>query len=232
MKKTVLAGLLLFCAATVVFAVKMKPVFECYLAPLTGMIEISPNVFVDGTVTTEDRERLLKDVDAARLRVESFLGQRRAFPRIVAGVGFRGTMTHRTPLCDCIALGPAGRNVDVIAHEMVHTELTARIGHFRQMLSVPTWFDEGMAMHVDHRAAFGEPMYAARTGDGRTAPKLEEIDTTRKFHKSSSISYLTAHHEFERWYAGAGRSGLYALLEGLRGGRDFADAYAAPDVRR
>jgi hypothetical protein len=227
MKKRVLAGLLLLCAATAVCAVKMKPVAGCYLARLSGLNEIAPNVFADGAFTAEERERLLKDLDAARLRVEAFLGPLRAFPRVMTGAKFRGTVTHRTPLCDCITLGPAGRNVDVIAHEMAHTELTARIGHIRQVLSVPTWFDEGVAMHVDYRAPFGEDMYAARTGNGRTAPKLADIDTARKFHKRGYVSYLTARHEFERWYARAGRGGLCALFESLRAGGDFEDAYAA-----
>lgn len=225
MRKPNLAAILLIAAATSVYAVKMAPVVNCYLAGTKGLEEISPNVFLDGGLSASERERLLKDIQAARLRVEGFLGLRRASPRFLAGARIRGTATYRTPLCDCILLGPEGRNPDVIAHEMVHTELTARIGHLRQALSIPTWFDEGLAMHVDYRPPFGEEMYVLKTDGGRTAPRLGDINTSRKFHKTSYVSYLTAHHEFERWYSGMGPRGLFTLFNDLRAGRSFREAY-------
>ena len=59
------------------------------------------------------------------------------------------------------------------------------------------------------------------TRNGQTAPKLQNLDTARKFHANSYISYLTARHEFERWYAVNGRDRLLALMDAVRDGRGF-----------
>ena len=62
--------------------------------------------------------------------------------------------THLTPLGECIVLGPDGSNVDVAAHEFVHAETWYRVGWVNHLLSVPTWFNEGVALIVDYRDPF------------------------------------------------------------------------------
>ena len=161
----------------------------------------------------------MQEIGAARARVAEYLGSLRASPRIVASKDATGT--YMTPFCDCIVLGPRGRNVDVISHELVHTELNARVGFLRRTFSIPTWFDEGMALHADLRPAYGEEAYQKATRNGQTAPRLRDLDTAKKVHASSYVSYLTARHEFERWYAVKGRDGLLGLMDAVRGGRGF-----------
>lgn len=54
-----------------------------------------------------------------------------------------------------ILIGPKGTNTDVVAHEWSHAELEERVGFMYRFLNIPTWFDEGLAMQVDHRVDFG-----------------------------------------------------------------------------
>lgn len=47
-----------------------------------------------------------------------------------------------------VVIGPDGFNEDVIAHELLHSELRTRL---KNKDKVPEWFDEGLATVVDHR---------------------------------------------------------------------------------
>ncbi|NNE42113.1 MAG: hypothetical protein HKN14_14475 [Marinicaulis sp.] len=51
-------------------------------------------------------------------------------------------------------IGPAGNNVDVIAHEWVHSEVAFETDFFTRNYSTPTWLDEGLAMQVDYRPEY------------------------------------------------------------------------------
>ena len=217
----------LLAVASTAYAVR-TPVANCYLVPFTSLVRIAPGVFVDPSLTAAQRSRLLEDIAASRARITEFLGRCQATPTYIAGTtatlhrfgnpaaGTAATLV--TPFTDFVVLGPTGMNVDVISHETVHTELKARTGFLRRMRGVPTWFDEGMAMHVDLRSAYGEDVYQKRTSGGRAAPRLADIDTPSKFAVGAHTNYVTARHEFERWYARVGRDGLLRLLAAVRGG--------------
>ncbi|WP_332368176.1 hypothetical protein [Spirosoma telluris] len=43
-----------------------------------------------------------------------------------------------------LILGPDGNNTDVIAHELCHDELFARLGWWRVKRQIPQWFNEGL----------------------------------------------------------------------------------------
>jgi hypothetical protein len=214
----------LLAAASVVYALKTSPVAQCYAAPLTGRVEIRAGVFVDPSMPAGERARVGGMIGEAEGRVAGYFGNRQADPRILTRSA--GTATYRTPLCDCIFLGPKGRNVDVIAHELAHTEISARAGHLRTQFAIPTWFDEGAAMHVDLRPEYGEAAYRELLRSAGI-PKLADIDTPRKFFPLNRRAYVTAKHEFEGWYSHAGRAGFLALFEDVRAGRSFQEAYNA-----
>jgi hypothetical protein len=218
MRRVVWIAVGLAVAAGVVFASR-SPLTPCFLAQLSSRRQIAPGVFVEPDMPASERARLAGIVRQAERRIPEYLGDRRARPRILTSA--TRTATYRTPFCDCIYLGPQGRNVDVVAHEMAHTELTARTGYWRATRQVPTWFDEGMALHVDLRPVFGEKAYR------KIAPRrLADMETTATFHSASFASFVTARHEYEIWYARVGRAGLLSLLEQVRRGRPFTEAYA------
>ena len=54
-----------------------------------------------------------------------------------------------------ILLNADGNDVDVIAHEWAHAELAERVGFLDRNFVLPTWVDEGVAMQVDYRPAYG-----------------------------------------------------------------------------
>lgn len=59
-----------------------------------------------------------------------------------------------TPWNSYLLLNYQDLNVDVTAHELMHAEVLHRVGYFKRQFSIPTWFDEGVAMQVDYRQKY------------------------------------------------------------------------------
>ena len=144
-----------------------------------------------------------------------------------------------------LVLGPDGNNADVMAHELCHDELFARLGWFTIKRQVPQWFNEGLALMVDYRFTTATNSDAVRFleydaqwnyrahGPAGLAPQfvpeLSSLETTRDFFYGDygrvMMAYLTAGREVSRWMATAGKSSLPRLLADLRAGESFETAY-------
>ena len=117
-------------------------------------------------------------------------------------------------------LPPRGLNEVIISHELTHIELHSRVGVLRSWRSIPSWFDEGLAVLVSQDPRYTEEGWLRATENGRKAPKLEEIG--KLLDRSEWLmSYGTARREVGAWYERAGRSGLERLIEEVRRGGDF-----------
>ncbi|MCK8494437.1 hypothetical protein M0L20_21390 [Spirosoma sp. RP8] len=143
-----------------------------------------------------------------------------------------------------LVLGPEGNNADVIAHELCHDELFARLGWWRVKRQIPQWFNEGLALMVDYR--FSSPSLWEKPGtaqpdslfsdDATTMTfgqppmlKLTDLETTRDFFGGSyervMLAYQTAADEVGRWLAIVGQAGVPALANAVANGDDFRNAY-------
>ncbi len=143
-----------------------------------------------------------------------------------------------------LILGPTGNNADVIAHELCHDELFARLGWWRVKRQIPQWFNEGLALMVDYRfsspAVWELPAGSGPNGRGfdaidrmpfahRPMLKLADLETTRDFFGGTPthvmLAYQTAADEVSRWLAIVGRAGVPALTDSIAAGHNFGDAY-------
>lgn len=149
---------------------------------------------------------------AARERVARFYGPLRAQPRIVVADAqsyprfANGTtgVTHYLMTGRAITVvGPPGHNVDVLAHELAHAELLARIGYRATDWCVPTWFDEGLAVQFDQRPVFTEPVYFERVRAGWHLPLLVDMEGTAGFFAGTRdevrFHYAAARVAVGRW---------------------------------
>ena len=66
--------------------------------------------------------------------------------------------------------------LDILAHEITHAELHARLSAEAQK-TIPTWFDEGLAMQNDYRERYSEAQWTQQTNNGENAVALEDMDT-------------------------------------------------------
>lgn len=111
-----------------------------------------------------------------------------------------------TPFGSWIILNYSGMSEDVIAHEMCHDELSARIGWWRSRTSVPKWLDEGLALQLDNRFVsssdsiqryidYKAELQSYSMGNQVTIP-LEKLETDKQFFGNDAaftqLAYLTS----------------------------------------
>jgi len=113
----------------------------------------------------------------------------------------------------------------VLAHELMHAELAERVGYWRRMTQMPTWFDEGVAMQVDFRPRYDLlKSVTARTGEVR---KLATAGAFFGGNDGERVrNYAAAKYEVAHWLSDVGRPSLYRRLERLRNGEPFAAVLA------
>lgn len=120
----------------------------------------------------------------------------------------------------CVLIGPKGRSVDVVAHELMHAEIADRIGVRAKFTDLPTWFDEGLAMQVDFR-----PQYDLATGEGVETKSVRALLSAREFFvpdtKLLTDNYASAKAEVALWAERVEYASVYAQLERMRRGDSF-----------
>ena len=126
---------------------------------LTGL----SNVYVNQQTTRPQAAQLRQHLATARARLTRFWGDRRGRATLIYCpqqadyeqycIGGEGAgCSLGTPWGESfLILGPDGNNADVIAHELCHDELFARLGWWRTKREIPVWFNEGLALMVDYR---------------------------------------------------------------------------------
>ncbi len=236
----------LACAAVIVplagllgLGVGMPEAAACALVDVSGLQPGADGILVEPGQSAQAQAEFADLLAGARARIGQTFGPPRARPIVVLRDSERafGVLplnaygsTSFVGSRACVVIGPRGRNLDVIAHELMHAELFERVGSWRRFTSVPTWFDEGLAMQVDHRPAYDLPP------DADTA-FARGLRTERDFFASASTDaqltqrYAAAKAEVGRSLAAVGPSGVYARLERLRQGERFSDVLdAAPQA--
>jgi hypothetical protein len=109
-----------------------------------------------------------------------------------------------------------------LAHELVHVELRTRIGS-EFLDELPSWFNEGVATSI------------ADPGDCDGEPKglldLRTLDANRAWRNYTNLpgrghpTYCQARAEVTTWLARNGRQRFFWLLDWVRAGRPFYEAY-------
>lgn len=213
-------------------------------------------VYVDERVTAREQTRFRGQVLTARDRIQRFWGDRRGravliycpkqsdYEQYCVGGEGAGCSVGTPWGASYLILGPDGNNADVIAHELCHDEIFARLGWWRVKRQIPQWFNEGLALMVDYR--FSSPAVWERPDSARSSAsafddddmmpfarrpmiKLADLETTRDFfggdYGDVMLAYQTAAEEVARWLAVVGRAGVPALTTAVANGEDFGDAY-------
>lgn len=233
-KRKHLAFIVAFVVTTfATLAVALPGPTSCLLVGASGHDELENGTFADGASSIE-QQRYLQFVADARRRIEATFGKAEAKP-VVAFLGrsdrigpFELNAFGSTQFIGsraCVMIGSNGRNVDVVAHELMHAELGHRVGHLKYLLEVPTWFDEGLAMQVDHRRRYS---LSAQQAEG--ARRVRSLTTASGFFvaddQALTHNYASAKHEVSAWLSQVGTGTLYLRLDRLRSGASFAEIIA------
>ena len=213
--------------ATLVFAVPGAT--ACAFVGVREFESLPDKTLVEPQRSSQDRSEIQELLSDARKRIETRFGATRATPIVVflqnteafwplslnahGSTSFVGSRT-------CVIVGPKGQSVDVVAHELMHAELADRVGYWRRLTEIPTWFDEGVAMQVDFR-----PRYDLPSGKPVNTSYVRRIETAHEFFKSSGSrlvqNYASAKFEVAHWLSGIGKQNLYQRLERIENAEPF-----------
>jgi hypothetical protein len=216
------------------------------------MKEIAPKVFVNHEMSPADREKVVEIVIEAKEKIVSFYGGTMSTPDILAcstkesftdlgGTVQRGLLLGKSK----ILISPKGHTAPILAHEWSHAELRtrmdARLDGILGIPSIPTWFDEGLAVAASDEPAHSEKIWDQIVEAKMTAPKLESLKSLEEWNKAAKqfgdvdysrgvpgkicVVYATAGHEVRTWYQRVGREGLLRLIDQTKSGEDFEKSF-------
>lgn len=213
----------------------------------SGMDEVSPLLYVEPVMTAEQRQELQRQIELGRDLVARFHGDVRTRPVIVACLTRTcderfGSYGGRAAAYGDIAirLSAEGQSAPLIAHEWSHAEVYRRAGGWWKSRQMPRWFDEGIAVVVADEPRHSERNWQDIRHRGLPTPSLGELvsfsdwgaalrrygETAGDVPDNLRVVYTTAGHEVRTFLACAGPTGIETVLEALRAGVAFNDAYA------
>ncbi|MGP1684837.1 MAG: hypothetical protein ACTS8S_21140 [Giesbergeria sp.] len=203
----------------------------CLLVGAADLHELPDGSLTDSTSVAE-QERYAQLTRESRERIASTFGEPRARPILVYfndpnGLKYLksnafGT-THFIGPRACVMIGPKGQNIDVVSHELMHAEIHERVGYLGRFIKIPAWFDEGVAMQVDHR-----PQYDLSAEEMPAREAVRQLTSFSAFfsgdEKTVIANYAKARAVVHDWLAKVGAASLYERLDRMRKGESFAEA--------
>lgn len=137
-----------------------------------------------------------------------------------------------TRLGSYVILPNDGLYVEIISHELCHTELFARLGKnwWVYYQKLPCWFDEGLALQFNNTGTYEKN--ALDTIGRWPIKKLRTIDRPRKFYRNDSKitlhHYLVAKKEIASWLSEHSKNDLLNVIDSLREEGEFYAVYSTP----
>ena len=184
---TVTAVLLLLAAAAVYFFQFNQYGYMMTVPYRSGFTEIAGHVYINKN-NARDHQEILGLIEQARERIKAFFGdlcfQDETFfiicddENLIRNIGEdHATVTISFPSeKHDICISDEYLELDILAHEITHAELRARLTA-RAQGEIPTWFDEGLALQNDFRERYSEEQWISQTGNGNNVIAPEDMDT-------------------------------------------------------
>jgi len=196
----------------------------------SNFIEIKKGIYISPTSTEEQKTQFLELVRNAKNRIVNTYGEFTASPIIIVCHNAKQREKFSTnsfasakllPFSDnkaYIVVGEKGHNLDIVAHELMHAEVFHRIGYYNQLVKIPVWFNEGVAMQVDHREKYNK---SAKLGK-----KLNQLKYGWQFFRGDqAANYSEAKRELKVWFSYYDYKKLYRMLDAIKNGSDFNKLY-------
>jgi hypothetical protein len=223
-----IAAIIVLGTATLAFAFPGST--ACALIEFSGLETLHDGTRIQPSSTNAERQAILEIQTQAKTRIENMFGAPRAKPLVVFlnnpatiftfksnGYG----STHFVGPRVCVIFGPQGTNVDVVAHELLHAELSERVGSWRRFSEIPAWFDEGVAMQVDYRSRYD----SSQAVDATELASVQMLKTNDQFNVGNDEEitrhYARSKRAVAQWLEKIGRSNLYVRLERIRAGESL-----------
>lgn len=219
-----------------------------------GMEPLSDRVFVNKEMPSSERDQVLVLVSASEKQIIKYYGKATSAPRFFfcsteeCFRSFGGSTNRAKSFGQSASLfSPRGMSVSIVSHEWSHAELYSRIDSFWIMRSIPTWFDEGLAVTVSEAPEHSEAHWQFLGAANIIRPTRDElysfkslkdwISAVHRYGDDSNVDrkakgepeiyplYSAAGHEVRSWLADAGTPRLLTFIERMRNGENFETVY-------
>ena len=231
-------------------------IFYCELIRFSGFRSETGTIYFSPEIKPIHYKKLKSIIISSEARVDSFFQGKKSSPTIIVcrdpqeyqkycssteGAG----CSLGTPWGNSfVILNAQGMNVDVISHEMSHTELLARLGWWTIATEIPQWFNEGIALMLDRRFVnnsdkigryfdyMDEWLYY--TGGGQQILELRDMASIKGFfntnQKQVMLAYMSAGLEISYWLILSEEDGLQKLITDMQSGKSFDEAYSRAEA--
>ncbi len=234
-----------------------QQVLYCQFIALSDFQEIASDCYVGKEISPEHYKSILKNKHLAENRIHALYAGVESKPILIicateaeysrfcksgAGSGCSiGTPWGK----NYVIIGRFAVNVDVMSHEMSHIELLERVGWMKSWTEVPQWFNEGLAMTVDHRFVnatnFCEKYKMYRQewlklrSKGQPILNLQALSKVDGFISENAdrnfMAYITSGMEVSGWLAN-NNNNLHTFLDKLKDGATFKNSYVFTDFTK
>ena len=206
---------------------------------------IGSNMFVDKTMTKEQRQALLYRIPIAKKYVSEVWGEPLSQPVIYACsteecFNRLGGQTKNHYFLKHLVLSPSSLTTEKISYEWSHIELIQRLDDSAAIKDIPRWFAEGIAVIVSHEPKYSKAIWQKISSAKLPHPTKEELKSVEDWKKAISqyqqkintnemdVTYATAGHIVRQWYQNAGKTGLLNIIAGIKAGKAFYPLYNNP----
>jgi hypothetical protein len=211
-----------------------------------GMEEVTPSLYVEPTMSAEQRLELQRQIELGRNQTHQFYGAIVTTPYFVACLTKEcaerfGSYGQRAAAYGDIAirLTATGLTAPLVAHEWSHAELYRRVGGWWNARRIPRWFDEGVAVIVANEPRHSHENWQEIRELKLPTPQLGElisfVDWGRAVQKygetagdvptNKHVVYTEAGHEVRALLNCRGPSAVIEVLNAVRNGEEFGAAY-------
>lgn len=215
------------------------PLAGAYLCPTCyGFSRIAPGIYDERTATSiESRALLTAIAEAEPLLANVYMKTKAPLPVIFACKShtcytrLRGGRDKAAAFANwAIRVSPEGRNTTILTHELAHVELYERLGSSTlYSSSLPTWFDEGLAVMVSRDERYlttdAAGKLLCKTGINRPLP--EDLNS---WIGEAEIDHQTLYAQagcrvLTWWNRENSPRAVINLIDALRSGKTFATVF-------
>ncbi len=226
--------LMMTLVSTVVHAVVMPQVTRCLLIGFYDF-KNNGNLYYRANADSTEVLTITSLLEKANERNALFWGNNEAEPIFIYcdtdedykrfGSPLMTPAAAHLSLKSFVVISKEGIDLDILAHEISHTELSARIGILNRTLKIPVWFDEGIAMQIDHRNYYSIDTLAVKSSGFRNLPEVEKMNANQFWGATRSevmMNYMTAKYRISQWHS---KQKLDEFVKQINEGKSFEEAY-------
>jgi len=216
-------------------------IFRLALIDHSDFREFDGNLYLSGTLSNEAEHNVISLLEAAKERITEHYGLSTAQPVVIVlnnqeeqkdyGLHDSPGKLFIAPWNNYLLLNYQVMNIDVTAHELIHAEVVSRVGYFKRQTKIPTWFDEGAAMQVDHR-----PRYVLTDAiDQSEFDRVIRLNTPSKFWSSDKNQNIQNYRSAKSAVFEVLRNSnddLYAMLAMIRKGEESVLVHSADKANK